>query len=313
MATSDTGDVGTAYEFRDLFLEAGVRHENFSCPFCGVPLIAKCVYPKMPCVKAPHFAFPPGGAHKPWCERCEVETVGPPSPTNPKAAQSRVLLRDVELPEALVPRRIKQVKLPMPGTSSWIEHTEASARRVRASLTTAALPQRQTTSLLQNIADAYHAARGRVGAKLRAEGKRDAPFWHALNGELAGFPLKLHDEHLNYSTAFRSPTGIVRGLRIYHGSNGMVERHGANLVIRERPRDIANALGAPPLRASVLVVVPPTRPDEPAWQRNFRERLVGWSRTSESLRWFCLGRVEYDASGPYLAPATLDSVYAFTA
>lgn len=310
LATSNTGMVATAREFREQFLKFGTKHESFSCPFCGVALHDKCIYTE--CKKSAHFSLPQKQFHEEWCERFEVDVVGPPASTPGKISATRVLFRDVDLPEALVARRVRRLALSVPGSPSWKPLDAVSAGGVKAKLKGAALPQRQTTSLLRDVANAYDDAIGRVRSAAAEEGISGSAYWRRVNETLSEFPLNLYREQLNYSTAFRSPTGIVPGReRIYHGRRGIVELQGPHLVIRELPKDASRPLDGHPTSPLFLVLVPPTASDEPAWQESFRACLHRWSEDRRLLRWFAYGCPQADEREVRLAPISMDALYAF--
>lgn len=310
LATSNTGMVATAREFREQFLNLGTKHESFSCPFCGVALHDKCIYTE--CKKSAHFSLPQKQFHEEWCERSEVDVVGPPTSTPGRIPSTRVLFRDVDLPEALVPRRVRRLTLCVPGSPSWVPLDAVSAVGVKAKLKGAVLPQRQTTSLLRDVANAYDDAIGRVRRAATKDGVSGNAYWRRVDETLSEFPLNLYREQLNYSTAFRSPTGIVPDReRIYHGRRGIVELQGPNLVIRELPRNASKSLDGLSPRPLFLVLVPPSAPDEPAWQGSFRACLHRWSEDRRLLRWFAYGRPQAGEREVRLTPISIDALYAF--
>jgi hypothetical protein len=121
LGMNSRGDVRTAYEFKDIFDDTGVSHRPYRCPFCEVPYEDRCIVTE--CVKAPHFKLPNGTTHR---GICDGEPESAPS-TQPASRPVREVVGELDVPEALVPRR-------PPGGSARPAAPSSALRRPRRKL-----------------------------------------------------------------------------------------------------------------------------------------------------------------------------------
>lgn len=292
LAMNENGDVATAWEFRDRFLSARERYTKFSCSLCGVLLHDRCIYTE--CKKAPHFYLPKGESHEHWCGPQEASIVGPvvsPSIVE-NSPRYRVLKRNVELPEALVRRRIRKFSFEVPGGLNPERVPAVEAERRANLMRSGDIPQRQTTSMLREVATAYDKVIEEVRTIAKEEGLPDAKQWELRSATLKDFPLNLYGDASNYSEAFRNPKGGIKTVeRIYHGYSGRVGIDDGQLRItaNEGYQSQSEAGNGAAQLASFFVLIPSQRRGEYALEIELRQLLIEAAEKRLRVRWFAYG------------------------
>lgn len=140
----------TAFEYREFYLDQGVKHEPFYCPFCSIPLTPVNLYKTEELARSPHFR---AGKKK---HRFECD--GSPKiiqTRNDKPVNRHVEKREFRLPEVLVPRRAPVVVCPAAhfGAPDTPDGHEVNRRRQEAAKRLG--PAIYRTSLIRSVAIAF--------------------------------------------------------------------------------------------------------------------------------------------------------------
>lgn len=312
LAANDFGDVATAREFRDMFLDQKLKFSQFFCPTCEMELHARCIYTE--CVRAPHFYVPNNEKHEPWCEPLENGIVGPVTPVADDGSIPgfKVLRRDVELPEALVRRRMARMGFPVPTGLKRGSVSGDEAKRRAKRLRDVGIPQRQTTSMLREVATAYE----RLGAAVREQAEKEktnaTEMWRRVNEAHSRCPLDLYGERLDYNSAFRNPKGKIHTApRIYKGRRGTADFHEDRVIIvageRFGPQPIDQ--DDPSAQAQFVVFLPPDPGNEMAWQTNLRTELEAAAKRRAKVNWYAYGTPGVVGVHALLELESLDDLY----
>lgn len=298
------GDIRTAYEFKDIFADSGVSHRPYRCPFCEVPYEDRCIVTE--CVKAPHFKLPKGTKHRGNCDgEPEIEYRAEPA-----VSPARVVVGDVDVPEALVARRnprrvIPAGATPAAGTSPSDEETRRRRKMLAAERT---LDSKFTSYLLQQIVLAHRklmkAAFDQASAAKLTRGS--SAYGEMFKTVLEERALDLFGQRLTYRSAFLgsrlSPSSRPR---IYSGS-GAVENTGSDCVITDKdtwPREFKSSERVP------LIVCVPQVPAAGAPVVHLRaiEELQRMGEQRDTIHWWAYGAARLDGAGRWvLTPTSLD-------
>lgn len=300
------GDVRTAYEFKDIFDDAGVSHRPYRCPFCEVPYEDRCIITE--CVKAPHFKLPNGRAHYGDCDGEPASA----SPADRARPASRVVDGEIDVPEALVPRRPPRrvttassggIDAPPSGSEIHRRRKILAADRVIAS--------KFTSALLRAIVSAHKRLMKAAFEKASASGhaKGTPEYRQTFRTLLDSRPLELFGQALTYSSAFlTSRLAPTSKPRIY-GGVGAVAMEDAWVKITDVdtwPKEYKS-----PEHAPFAIYLAADLPADAITQHvRAIEELAALATKGKTIRWWAYGRPAlYAESGWVLQVASLDHIY----
>jgi hypothetical protein len=248
------GEVRTASEFKDIFIDSNDSHGPYKCPFCEVAYEDRCITTK--CVKAPHFKLPANTTHQNGCNG-EAGSDSSITVKGGTAAQKRTVIGEIELPEVLIDRRKPQfVRRPGDDGKGLTPDALEVARRRKLITPDEVIASSFTTSLLGQIVDAYIRLRANAhGAAIKAKLKNGTPEYNAKFSEVVNAPpLSLYKQKLTYGKAFQSrhlrPSGRER---VYYG-RGVVRAENGYFVILDAekwPTEVKNKDSSVPFEMMV--------------------------------------------------------------
>jgi hypothetical protein len=303
------GEVRTASEFKDIFIDSAESHERYKCPFCEVSYEARCI--TTICVKAPHFKLRANTAHINGCNG-EAGSDSPITTAGGLAKQTRTVVGEVELPEVLIDRR-KARLVRRPGDDGKGPPPDAFevARRRKLITPDEIIASRFTTSLLGQIVDAYIRLRTVArGAALNANLKNSTPEYNNKFSEVVNaHPLSLYKQKLTYGKAFQGkylrPAGTER---VYNG-RGVVRAENGHFIILDNdkwPTEVKNKDSLVPFE---VVVRQALAADAPTSHLAILKELDGLAASGKVVEWWAYGLPTLRAAKFELIIDSLDHLY----
>ncbi len=287
------GEAVTSYAFRDEYLRDDIEHDQHFCPFCGIPLIPVLIYKDGKSGKTPHFKTHKESRHIFPCD-------GAPEYSHSSSPKKRPLRSvdktELHFPEELIEsRKISVVREPTKGDTTGHDTPEEICCRRKAAQSLG--PAHYRTSLLREIAEAFHKVLSEFGHRKKAEGEESAKKW--LKETLKGLPLTLYRVKRTYRDGIQKTGFMPSGAnpeRIFRGAGTPVLFQDAIEIPSEDPVKI-NGQDVP-----VFILVRENLLQEPSMKSSWTKtmnRLLEASRNSKRIFWFCYGKMEKE-EGRYI-------------
>lgn len=303
------GEVRTASEFKDIFVDSGNSHGPYKCPFCEVPYEDRCITTK--CVKAPHFKLPANTYHWNGCNG-EAGSGSAITTSGGSVKQKRTVVGEIELPEVLIDRRKPQFvrHLGDAGKGPPPDALEV-ARRRKVVTSDEVIASRFTTSLLGQIVDAYIRLRADARkAAIQAKLKHGTPEYNAKFSEVVNAPpLSLYKQKLTYGKAFQGkhlrPASTER---VYNG-RGAVRAENGYFVILDAdkwPTEVKNKDSLVPFEVKVCQA--PAQ-DAPTSHLAILNELLRRTASGENVEWWAYGLPVLQNNKFELMIGALDHLY----
>ncbi|NHZ44594.1 hypothetical protein [Massilia aquatica] len=303
------GEVRTASEFKDIFVDSAVSHEPYRCPFCEVPYEARCI--TTVCVKAPHFKLPANTEHINGCNGeagsdALIAIAGSPG------KQRRTVVGEIELPEVLIDRRKAQL-VRRPGDDGTGPPPDAFevARRRKLITSDEVTASRFTTSLLGQIVDAYIRLRNDArDTALKANLKSGTPEYNAKYSEVVNaHPLSLYKQKFTYGKAFQGkhlrPAGTER---VYNG-RGVVRAENGHFIILDNEKWPTEVKTKDSLVPFEVVVRQAPVAGAPTSHLAILKELDGLAASGKVVQWWAYGLPTLQAAKFELIIDSLDHLY----
>lgn len=303
------GEVRTASEFKDIFIDSGSSHGPYKCPFCEVAYHDRCITTK--CVKAPHFALPKDTDHRNGCNG-EAQDTLPTSVASDLTKLKRTVVGEVELPEVLVDRRKpRHVFSPRDDGQKQLPDAVEVARRRNLIRSDETIASRFTTSLLGEIVNAYIGLRARAGeAAVAAKLKKGTKEYNDKFGEIVNAPpLSLYKEKFTYGKAFQNHHLCpAHKARIYFG-RGVVRAENGYFFILDYdkwPTKVKDKDSLVPFEIKISQALPP---NAPASHLSILKELEALVSSRKTLAWWAYGPAELHNEKFELIVSSLDHLY----
>lgn len=303
------GDVRSAFEFKEVFEETGKSSGPYSCPFCEVSYEEKCIVTE--CVKAPHFKLPNGTTHRDGCNG-EAGDGATASVSGPPKTPQRMVVGDIELPEALVKRR-KPSRLRKPDDDGLGPPPNAVevARRRKLIAADRTISSSYTTSQLRPVVHAYKHLLRRAYEQATAAGltrgsvEYNAKFREVLNA----CDLSLYEHKLTYGSAFQGRRLRPWHLeRVYYGS-GTVRTEGNYLVITDVDSWPMLSKSRDELAPFDVKLSRTVRQDAPTSHQRAMGELERLALAAQNIEWYAFGLPELHNEKFELLIDSLDHFY----
>lgn len=309
------GDEGvverTSFEYRELFLDDGIRYERFKCPYCGVRLTPVNIYATGEMARSPHFRAALED-HRFGCDGSPEVVIRPGDVQSQEGR--RVEPRTLRLPEELVARRdAPRVSINKTKRESTLPDSLTVAAR-RRSAGERLGPAIYRTSLVRSVALAYLGIL-KEAYRTFPDGETESARRKKIKEDLSSHPLRLLDGWLTtYQGAFRAVRfEPIDRPRIYHGSGQVVhfkgwDRSGVGILCRTE-RAIAGT-AAHPVDALIIIQWGERRLVSRS-QDQLVDLLLEAADDGASARWFAYGTMKFsDSANRYqLDVESLDHLY----
>lgn len=303
------GVVRSASECKDEYIDTGTTYEPYKCPFCEVPYEDRCIVTE--CVKAPHFKLPVGVSHRNGCNG-EATTDAAGNPVATKQPQRKVV-GDIDLPEALVPRR-KSTSIRKTGDdgSGPPPDLVEIVRRREAVAADKTLSSNYTTSLLREVVHAFKRLRKHAREQALLAGlAQGTPDYNAHYRSTINRPvLKLYEHRVTYGNAFQGhKVAPWHEPRIYEGA-GRARHQGGCIVLTDAnqwPKSRANKTDLTTMEVIIRITLPANAPTS---HRRALDDLADIATSGQVIEWHAYGLPILTASGGFqLTVASLDDLY----
>jgi hypothetical protein len=301
----------TAYEYREFYLDQGIKFEPFYCPFCGIPLAPVNLY-KEELARSPHFrAYKE--QHRFGCDGYpRIIRTRDGKPTN-----RHVDKREFHLPEALVPRRASVVTCPAishPEAPNAPNEHEVNKRRHEAASRLG--PAIYRTSLIRSVVIAFLGVFKESFEQQRRNNWSDGRRREWAINLLRESRLTLYDGYtLTYYNAFRN-TRFPPPPKpcIFHGWASVIcashaREHTEYLLVPDTL--VEHKQGEDVLHYPVEIMISTTYVGEPTGSRRHTlGRLDKAANKGLKVRWFAYGVMSLQEEGVYrIIVENIDHLY----
>ena len=299
LAKTEGGVTKTALEYRDEYLINEVKYENFYCPFCNIPLIAKAIYIEGVQKKSPHFGVFPSRNHLEECDGYPMQ--------NNRSLKAKSKRSNIKIGGELFefPEKFTTASPPQPSNARKLDtHIKAeSIEKKRKAFGAKPPSHKYTSSLLQSFVKS-RAKIFSVLYGLHKKNKANLPDRsNFISQQLATIPLELNGNQLNYNTAFRNTKYFTSKGVIWEGK-GEIRKENKHYVLTSNE---ATTNGND--KANFRVVIPL----ELFTSSGKKSHLLLKETLEEkkSAKWFCYGSATHDKAKRMvvLTPSNLNHIF----
>jgi hypothetical protein len=311
LAVTDFGEKKTASEFHDDYILYGTKHENFTCPFCMIGLVAKAIYIEGPQGKSPHFSHFPKKPHINGCDGYPIID-GKSIRGSKKKNTIKIGKEEFSFPEKLVPRT-------KPSQKKFIDNLEVIIRKDtpekvkarRESTGEETGKAKYTSAIIRSFASSKKAIISLVYKYAKEEGLSDESRKALLKAALSQAPIELDGYHTNYQVAFQWTKYFSKYNKIWNGK-GIVKINGNIIYIQsDQSTEYNQDGGIHELDFYMVVQIPEDFNVVPAYHRTIVDRLFKARKRNIKVHWYGYGlaTVDLENNVVLLTIGNLDHVF----
>ncbi len=302
IAITKTGIQKSASEFHDDYILYRLEYDSFSCPFCGIALMAKAIYIEGPQGKSPHFSC---FKNKPHINGCDGFPLLDGQSTKSSSKKNKLTIgkEDFYFPEKLVPRRNTSGDKESPKETQRDKELrpEDEVRKKRERCGREVGKARYTSALIRSFAASYkaivstcfkYAKENKLGNQERNE---------LIKNSLSQAPIELDGFSTTYQVAFKSTKYFSNYSRIWNGTGELLIKQDqiyvkSNILClyKENEQEVE-------LPVYLKIQIPESLDDEPAYHRTTINRLINARRSEKSVKWFAYGKLQPHVEEEYIS------------
>lgn len=285
----------TASEFHDDFILNEIKHENFSCPFCEIRLVAKAIYIHEPQAKSPHFSCFPHKHHLNGCDGYPLVN-GKSIESTSHNKKIKIGKKEFQFPEKLTARRNNTTTI----ERNLIDKEETSlneieiVRRRRERAGKEVGEAKYTTSLVRSFAKAYKKVLKLCYEKAKKKQFTKEQRQEFINKKLKEIPIDLGDnsEVNDYQAAFKGTKYFYYNMRIWNGEGSVSINAEKNIIRIQSSQDCQPTKEEVPVPFNIFIKIPKDIENRPAYDRDTISKLISAADNMDEIRWFVCGSAE---------------------